>query len=150
MLIKTDTAKLSGHALNYAVALANKHEWRGHFIIEQDGFNAWMSYENAWGHPHYDYVSSWTGAGPLIEAEKISVYHYETKKIENSNKQTPFLNKLPIPKPYRAFNELYGPTYTDGDTYLEAAMRCYVLIKLGEKVEIPEKVLKAVYNNSKV
>lgn len=123
-----EISKLSGAALDWAVAKAN------------DGWDLDGPYSEVRVYPAFSL--DWAYAGPLIESENISVYRYEVKKIENVNKQTPWLNKLPYPKPYRAFNELYGPKHVDADTYLEAAMRCYVLIKLGEKVDIPKELTK--------
>lgn len=70
---------------------------------------------------------NWLVAGPIIEAAQISVTQQGSAVC-------------------RAFimgddgNQSFN---TDGKSVLEAAMRCYVLSKIGEVVQIPEELLKS-------
>lgn len=61
------TAELEGKILDYYVALAVGHPWRCKWMLEEDGYNAWQSYENGWGNPTPPYSSDWAHCGPLIE-----------------------------------------------------------------------------------
>lgn len=115
--MKVKTAELTGIALDWAVAKC-------------DGFIDHLAYRPAqFVHTHrlgYDnYSTDWLKGGPLLESEKISV------EI----------------KPHGYWMASHQYNYTDekrfltlGDTLLMAAMRCFVASKLGEEVEIPEKL----------
>lgn len=62
------------------------------------------------------YSTDWSQGGPIIEREKITVAHHETK----------------------GWSAWDGYSTGLGATPLEAAMRVYVWNKLGDNVEIPE------------
>lgn len=61
------TAELEGKILDYYVALAVGHTWRCKWMLEENGYNAWQSYEEGWGNPTPPYSSDWAMCGPLIE-----------------------------------------------------------------------------------
>ena len=119
--MKTSTNTLTGLALNYAVAKAEKHQSRCEWMLEQKGHRAWQSYEQAWGNPIPDYCGDWSAAGPIIEREGIS-WHCGNKSS------------------WHAY--AYGSADNfNGTTPLIAAMRTYVTSKLGDTVEVPEELL---------
>lgn len=66
-----------------------------------------------------DYSTDWAHGGPIIERERICVV------------ATPSAH-------WDARTPDYPPRYISGETPLIAAMRCYVVSKLGDEVEIPE------------
>lgn len=68
----------------------------------------------------YSPSTDWSQGGPIIEREKISIDY--DRDIWNASKSD-------------------QSAYYQGDTPLEAAMRCYVASKLGDEVEIPEELL---------
>ena len=111
------TAELTGAALDWAVAKCEG------FI---DDCNTWLHEatltEVAEGsyHPSTD----WTQGGLIIERLKISL-----------------ASPSPIHPDWTAMTWL-NKTKQDGSTPLIAGMRCFVASKLGEKVEIPERLAK--------
>ena len=66
-----------------------------------------------------DYSTNWALAGLIIEREEISIRNLGTNN-------------------WRAW---VGVNEKDGATPLEAAMRCYVASKLGNKIEIPKEIV---------
>jgi hypothetical protein len=63
--------------------------------------------------------TNWAQGGPIIERERIEVRDFGGDK-------------------WLATDNLY--TSKQGETFLIAAMRCYVASKLGDEVEIPEEL----------
>ena len=126
-LVPTSTRNLTDLALNYAVARAEKHQSRCEWMLEQKGYHAWQSYEQAWGNPIPDYCADWAAAGPIIERERIDL---------NAT-----LNQGSDVGEWRAVKG-HGPTSRQryGATPLIAAMRCYVT-SIGDTVEVPEDLL---------
>ena len=71
------------------------------------------------------YSSDWAQGGPIIEREKIRL------DCEWSD------------GPWKGCCKIDGETWwVEGETPLIAAMRCYVISKLGDEVDIPEELLK--------
>lgn len=66
---------------------------------------------------NYSPSTNWALAGPIIERERIEVSDYGGDE-------------------WLATDNLH--TSKQGETFLIAAMRCYVASKLGDEVEIPE------------
>jgi len=76
-------------------------------------------------HPEYsecvtvEYSSEWDYGGPIIEREGIALYLYGDAE----------------------WNAHVGNKESTGPTPLVAAMRCYVVSRLGQEVELPEGLL---------
>ena len=78
----------------------------------------------AWHHngnwkPTEKSVQMW----PIIDREKISIRHWDNTPVIHAYLSTP------------------GSNWSEGQTPLIAAARCYVTSKLGEEVEIPEELM---------
>jgi hypothetical protein len=112
--MKVKTSELQGAALDWAVA---KCEVGAKFIGEIDD-------------PHF-YSTDWAQGGPIIEREWISVASDTSGVIEGFEWFATIDHILADPE------EAIG---VRGPTPLIAAMRCYVAIKLGDEVEIPEEL----------
>ncbi len=108
--MKTKTMELTGAALDWAVA---KAEGRTDVRVDDDG--------ELVGQDEFDYSTDWAQGGPIIEREKIAVWHRGDEW------------------PWRA-QQSDTSHLKGGPTPLIAAMRCYVASKLGNEVEIPEEL----------
>lgn len=116
------TSELTGATLDWAVAKCEGHESRCPWLLEKEGYTAWQSYERAWGNPLPRYSTDWAQGGPIIEREKIAVWHRGDEW------------------PWRA-QQSDTSHLKGGATPLIAAMRCYVASKLGDEIEIPKELL---------
>lgn len=76
-----------------------------------------------------DFTFDWAQGGPIIEREGIS--------IRNEGLNSWYAVTLKGEKAFRSCEGFDG----GGDTPLVAAMRCYVALKMGDEVEIPEELL---------
>jgi hypothetical protein len=118
--MKVKTNELTGAALDWAVAKC-----------ECEGFDP--------DHNPTDlkFSTDWALAGPIIEREKIGVWwatHYvDDDGVEYGNHwyAEPACTDDNADKPYRV---------AVGPTLLITAMRCYVVNKLGDEIEIPKEV----------
>ena len=104
------TSELTGAALDWAVA---KCEVGAEFIGEIDD-------------PHF-YSTDWAHGGPIIERESIAILgdgdlYWEAECVWAWA---------------RGFDDGF---FQKGPTPLIAAMRCYVTLKLGDEVEVPEEL----------
>jgi hypothetical protein len=130
------TSELKGAALDWAVAKCDNRkisfnhggglEVRGRTEDGEelpDHWDLWMPW-----HPS----TSWAQGGPIIEREGISVQVDPTdpNNIVQGLWSAYFRDKL--------FEEDGSDCFSNGETALIAAMRCYVASKLGYEVEIPE------------
>ena len=119
------TSELTGAALGYAVAIADRRiirngiggslEVRGRTEDGEelpDGWDMWMLW-----YPQ----ANWAQGGPIIERGEIAVW---------ADSEGGWLASA---------NEGRGFDY-NGHTPLIAAMRCYVASKLGDEVEIPKEL----------
>ncbi len=111
------TSELIDITLNYAVTIA-----QGIQIGEPTdrSFASEFALMHDSGDLHWS--TDWSQGGLIIERESISVIHDECAE-EHWVAQTD--------------QDIYG----DGPTPLIAAMRCFVASRLGDEVEIPEKLL---------
>ena len=66
-----------------------------------------------------NYCADWSLAGPIIERERIGIYHTD----DGFTASTIAVGKI---------------NYVEGAHLLPAAMRCYVLAVFGDVVELPE------------
>jgi len=71
-----------------------------------------------------EYSTDWSRGGPIIEREFICVSAL----------------MHPSTAPWFAISDSTGCKYS-GPTPLIAAMRCYVAMKLGDEVEVPEELM---------
>ena len=116
--MKHETANLSGKLLDLAVAIS-----QGYGIEVDDGF-VWLTVAGTTVHRanHRPYSSDWEHGGPLIEEEMITVRPTRTL----------------LWRAEREWSE--APDICTGNTLLEAAMRCYVRVNLGDEVELPDGI----------
>jgi len=104
------TSELQGAALDWAVA---KCEGRDKTYMDH--------FTSAWHlNKSLRYSSNWAQGGPIIERE---IYSFSSDDNSTTKYAWHKDNKT------RAY----------GDTFLIAAMRCFVSSKLGDEVEIPEE-----------
>ena len=106
--MKIKTSELTGAALDWAVA-------------KIEGVHG-PDYESVWDMP-YEPSKCWQQGGPIIEREGIN--------LDNYAKNPKWSAWTPAPDRESGEAQAYGPTP------LIAAMRCYVVSKLGDEVEIP-------------
>ena len=107
------TSELTGAALDWCV-LHSLDDERLKGADEHYDFDSWGNFS-----------SDWAQGGPIIEREKINVWHVG----QNNTFWVGSLDRVdPAP-------ESYGPTP------LIAAMRCFVAFKLGDEIDIPKELL---------
>lgn len=117
MLIQT--ANLIGRPLDWAVAKCEKPEWLG---------NQAEIYVR---HCGYSPSTNWVQAGPIIDREDIG-FKRHTSPAHGNHISAVKWNKRGDT----------GSAIAQGETNLVAAMRCYVLSRLGETVEVPGEIEK--------
>ena len=105
------TSELSGARLDWAVAKAEGYPDED-ILVDCENYSA-----------------DWRWGGSIIEREKIGVW-WATHYVDDNGKE--YGNHW--------YAENVEGIVRDGSTPLEAAMRCYVAIKLGNEVEIPEEM----------
>lgn len=125
MMIQTST--LIGPTLDWAVAMAlgltNRKSNNGLDIVCFMGGHVWHAkHPNAWRLSNYSLfrpTTDWSIAGPIIDRENIWLTHNVAAGMHGAH---------------------YGDDiwFQKGNTPLIAAMRCFVLSKLGKEVYIPE------------
>jgi hypothetical protein len=108
--MKIETSKLTGAALDWAVALIEKPGIVG---VRPDGKLG------AAGNLAFSPSTNWAQGGPIIEREKIAI-DFDGAAWCASDNHKPLAN--------------YGPTP------LIAAMRCYCASKLGHEVDVPDEL----------
>jgi len=106
--MKIKTRELENTALDWAVA---KCEGVDDYIVNESFMTRWTDDEG----DDYHYSSDWAQGGPIIEREKIDIYHDGEGGVTSG---------------------IFGGWLEHGETPLIAAMRCYVASKLGDEVEI--------------
>ena len=134
MIVKTKT--LTGVTLDYAVAMAEKIEvvlWRNEGIK----YAVVLPFNKGQYPSFYTPSSNWDQSGPIIDRELIAIKPYtflfatwgalsrDHQSLANSNSQ-----------------------YVDGEAPIIAAMRCYVLNKIGEEIDIPDELAHTEILNS--
>lgn len=116
--MKIKTSELTGAALDWAVAKAEEID----YACGISDIGAVLYYaENGEAH-RYRPSTDWAEGGPIIEREMITVG----------------------PAQHEGWDASAWPVDPNavmwGDIALEAAMRCFVMSKLGDEVEIPEEL----------
>lgn len=129
--MKVKTSDLTGDALDWAVGTAEGLKLRvseacapGNKVFEEyRGLISW-----------YNPSRSWSRAGEILEREKIGVM-FLTGWANGADCFGPF---------WRAFQGLAGDPdgCMDGPDPLIAICRCYVAIKLGDEVEVPDELVQ--------
>lgn len=130
MLCKT--SELTGAALNWAVSVC---EGKANDCEVHAG-NIWYGRVIS-GFAQYRPSTDWSQGGPIIEREQLSVEPIYTSggldcwvAFGHNLRYTDAGDYI-----QGSDNRQYGPTP------LVAAMRCYVLSKLGEEVEVPDALI---------
>jgi hypothetical protein len=116
------TSELSGAALNWAVAKCEGANW-------EDGLLVWYGEESVKRQCRPNaYSTDWLQGGPIIEREGIVV---DIRKEYGwiAAREFWYLED-------KADHDLCST----GETYLIAAMRCYVASKLGDEIEAPKEL----------
>jgi hypothetical protein len=108
--MKIKTSELTGENLGYAVALIEYPEWKEQGYLESIHD---LHFDDG---DHYAPWKNWHQGGPIIEKQAID-----------------------LSRAGRGWYALIAPSIiSSGSTPLEAAMRAFVLAKLGNTIEIPE------------
>ena len=111
------THELTGKALDWAVQK---------ILFAQQGYTKpWILERHAAGDPCGSASTDWAQGGPIIERERIHI----RPDVSTQNFRA-FVIRSPEGQQCRYI----------GATPLVAAMRCFVAMKLGEEVEIPENL----------
>ena len=109
------TSELTGAALDWAVAKCvggNIRTENGVFLNQGDGYE------------YFTPSTNWSQAGPIIEREKMAIMLCES--------DGDWLADL------SGTDKVFTAS---GPTPLIAAMRCYVVSKLGDEVEVPKELI---------
>ena len=123
--MKVKTSELTGAALDWLVAhceinVVAVHNTGTIYLIDRP----WKDRSRIKWIAPYTPSTSWAQGGPIIEREKIRL-------------DCPW-----NPGPWEGACKIDGTTgWVRGDTPLIAAMRCYVMAKLGDEVNVPEELL---------
>lgn len=131
-------SELTGHALNWAVAMAEgdkvyrprlgrPSDWDKEAYLADGSDDRWVVRVQNPKVAHfvdwtYNPSGSWMEGGPIIEREKLDVFCSGSVWDASTGDRHPNVIK-------------------SGTTPLVAAMRCYVASKLGDEVEIPAELL---------
>ena len=113
------TNELTGRALAYAVGIAEGYKVEYWHTKSVAILSAGIPRGVPWN-PHTD----WSQGGPIIQREYINITH--PNGFDGANNE------------WVATWKFGGYEQYCGSTPLIAAMRCYVALKLGDEVEIPE------------
>lgn len=118
-------SELNGNQLNLFVAMCEGIKMVDHFTVglpflERNGELFTISDLN--------YSKKWSLGGPIIERESMTIWFWGFDEFDNALAiwcAAPYGNGITV--------NGFGP--------LEAAMRCYVVSKLGTEVEIPDVLI---------
>lgn len=135
-MVHTDisTNDLTGHALDYAVALAQGIR-PSMFIFKQTGQLA----------SEHRYSTDWSLGGPLIEREGITTIRC-SDDFKGADRWCAATGQHTIERTtqhqqHDDMYQVYAGDVTYGHTALIAAMRCFVGSKLGNHVDVPKELL---------
>ena len=146
--MKVKTIELSGAALDWVVAKCENKE----YIPECSTNGIGMEFEKT------EYCNNWAQGGKIIGSEDISIVRLEDEHVIDSkgfctNKRIPVFGAsigrcFEFETLRNSHGEDCGEVYcidaekiVTGPTQLIAAMRCYVLSKLGDTVDIPDELV---------
>lgn len=111
--MRVKTSELSGAALDWAVTKAKGY---ADFVLDAKRFREMHDTG------HYNYSTEWAQGGPIIEREGMDLMCADDYWLAG----IPFEDDA---------------VQVEGPTPLVAAMRCFVLSRLGESVDIPEELV---------
>ena len=112
--MKAKTSELQGRALNWAVAHC-------------EGLSPFSSKAGTYFQlPNY--LSDWSQSGPIIERENLEIKSGNPIYFPKGNEKGEY------------FEPLWLSGKQCGSTPILAALRCYIAIKLGDEVEIPDEL----------
>jgi hypothetical protein len=127
---------LDNTLLDYFVGVAdNQHPvyYKGFAHVEIPNIT-FRSLVHNQGYKLYRPTRNWAIAGPIIEREKIAIYYRGTLSvIDDSGAHTKDVWVAECNMPYQ------DPAEQTHSTLLTAAMRCFVISKLGTHVELPQE-----------
>lgn len=142
--MKVKTSELKGAALDYA---ASKAKFNRSPAFTESDIKQWASVNTP--------SLNWEIAGPIIEREGITTIRCDDD-FETDAQGFTTLKRIPVwcatygqhgwevsteHQQHEPMYQIYLNDVIFGSTYLVAAMRCYVLNKLGDKVEIPDELV---------
>jgi hypothetical protein len=123
--MKIKTQDLIGPALDWAVGIAE----------QPDGAKVlWHLMTGGRWSPSQD----WAQGGPIIEREGVNTFRYN--KLVKSAPDVWCGHKV-VPRPNMEGSTDMVALNFDAPTPLIAAMRCYVAMKLGDEIELPQELL---------
>lgn len=130
--MKTEASKLTGAALDWAVARLEFPEHLGYDL------EVWVTPLPCDDPEDFKYQPStdWSQGGPIIEREDINVTRFTRSEITEYGAEVYRKDGWTACTTTTAY--WMTPKRTYGPTPLIAAMRCYVTSKLGEFIDIPE------------
>ncbi len=126
------SCELTGPALDWAIIIALGTTTLG----EEPGTPMWKEFliMRGCGDPFVEASTSWDVCGPIIERERIALWHGPTGWYATPTTATGYTGE-----------DYYIDVTEDdgvfGPTPLVAAMRCFVASKLGAEVDVPEGLL---------
>jgi hypothetical protein len=130
------TCELTGVLLDYWVSRIDRLEAYicpnspgNRLFIDDDSFSG--------GRCLYSPSTDWMLGGPIIESEKISVIYHTDCEWHGDIKQWRAYYSISIGS-YDGEASIGNINHNNGDTALEAAMRCFVASKFGD--EVPDEV----------
>ena len=153
-------AELTGHALNWAVAMAEgdkvyrprlgrPSDWNKEAYLADGSDDRWVvRVENARVAHFVDWTynpsGDWMQGGPIIERERIAVTCTPDAwcAYAHDGLQDVVIHGVHAGKAYNWKHK------QNAETPLIAAMRCYVASKLGDEVEIPAELLTKEKSNA--
>ena len=121
--MKIKTSELTGKQLDYAVAMAEG------YTPYTDGIS-WIIDVGGACTQLFKYSSKWVAGGPIIEREKIDVSFINSEYAARGEGWEAYCMTPDWKLQYNAV----------GQTPLIAAMRAYVMARLGDEVEVPEEL----------
>ncbi len=129
--MKVKTAELTGAALDWAVAYCEG--LTNPLFSRHTAGQCWINVGPT-GHDVFAPSTDWFQGGPIIERERIALWHGPTGWYATPTTATGYTGE-----------DYYIDVTEDdgvfGPTPLVAAMRCFVASKLGAEVDVPEGLL---------
>lgn len=128
-MVKVEVSKLTGTALDWAVAkavgLTVVHIYRDEFnaVIRCYGFKE-----------HYSPSTNWAHGGPLIDKFKVE-HEFNDEGCEA------FIYEDDIDL-HKAYDSDLHKAYGKADTLLKAVCQAIVMLKLGNEIEVPAVLVK--------
>lgn len=138
--MKVNTLDLRGAALDWAVATCQNlnvemwHYYRYPGTPKQElaGMGVSVGQRDEFGQVGYSPSTNWADGGPIIDQECIDLRKGNPIYFPKGNEVGEFYEPLWIAGNVR---KVHGPTP------LIAAMRCYVVSKVGDTVDVPDELV---------